>query len=48
MGNWVEYQYQTSVNYQTLRKQLYYRIKAKLKVPRRSSLKKDKAAEIEF
>ena len=47
-GKWVEDKYQISVNSQTLHKQLYYRMKAKLKVPRRSSIKKDKAAGIEF
>jgi hypothetical protein len=45
---WVEYKYQISVKYQTLHKQVHYRMKAKLKVPRRSSLKKDNAAGIEF
>ena len=45
---WVADKYQISVKYQTLHKQLYYRMKAKLKVPRRSSIKKDKAAGIEF
>ena len=48
IGKWVEEKYQISVKYQTLHKQLYYRMKAKLKVPRRSSIKKDKAAGIEF
>jgi putative transposase len=32
---WVENNYQVSVKYQTLHKHLYYRMKAKLKVPRR-------------
>ncbi|MEG4805673.1 helix-turn-helix domain-containing protein [Microcoleus sp. ARI1-B5] len=45
---WVEDNYQVSVKYQTLHKQLYYRMKAKLKVPRRSSNKKDIVAAIEF
>jgi putative transposase len=38
IGKWVEDPYQISVKYQTLHKQLYYRMKAKLKVPRRSSI----------
>jgi putative transposase len=45
---WVEDNYQVSVKYQTLHKQLYYRMKAKLKVPRRLSNKKDLEAVIEF
>jgi putative transposase len=45
---WVEDNYQVSVKYQTLHKQLHYRMKAKLKVPRRLSNKKDPAAAIEF
>ena len=48
IGKWVEDKYQISVKYQTLHKQVHYRMKAKLKVPRRSSLKKDNAAGIEF
>jgi putative transposase len=48
IGKWVEDKYQISVKYQTLHKQVHYRMKAKLKVPRRSSIKKDKAAGIEF
>jgi transposase len=32
---WVEENYQVSVKYQTLHKQLHYRMKAKLKVPKR-------------
>jgi transposase len=38
---WVENNYQVSVKYQTLHKQLHYRMKAKLKVPRRLSNKKE-------
>jgi putative transposase len=38
---WVEENYQVSVKYQTLHKQVRYRMKAKLKVPRRLSNKKD-------
>jgi transposase len=45
---WVENNYQVSVKYQTLHKQLYYRMKAKLKVPRRLSNKKDIVAAIDF
>jgi len=48
IAKWVEDNYQVSVKYQTLHKQLYYRMKAKLKVPRRLSNKKDPAAAIEF
>jgi putative transposase len=44
----VEDNYQVSLKYQTLHKQLYYRMKAKLKVPRRLSNKKYPAAAIEF
>jgi len=44
----VEDNYQVSVKYQTLHKQLHYRMKAKLKVPRCLSNKKDPAAAIEF
>jgi putative transposase len=45
---WVEDNYQVSVKYQTLHKQLYYRMKVKLKVPRRLSNKKDREAALEF
>jgi putative transposase len=45
---WVEDNYQVSIKYQTLHKQVRYRMKAKLKVPRRLSSKKDTAAAIEF
>jgi transposase len=45
---WVEDNYQLSVKYQTLHKQVHYRMKAKLKVPRRCSNKKDVSAAIEF
>ena len=45
---WVEENYQLSVKYQTLHKQVHYRMKAKLKVPRRYSNKKDVSAAIEF
>ena len=40
IGKWVEYKYQISVKYQTLHKQVHYRMKAKLKVPIRLSRKK--------
>jgi putative transposase len=45
---WVENNYQVSIKYQTLHKQVRYRMKAKLKVPRRLSSKKNPAAAIEF
>jgi putative transposase len=45
---WLEDNYQLSVKYQTLHKQVHYRMKAKLKVPRRCSNKKDASAYIEF
>jgi transposase len=45
---WVEENYQVSVKYQTLHKQIRYRMKAKLKVPRRLSNKNYPAAAIEF
>ena len=45
IGVWVEENYQTSIKYQTLHKQVHYRMKAKLKVPRRSSVKKDKSLD---
>ncbi len=45
---WVKDNYQVSVKYQTLHKQVHYRMKAKLKVPRRCSNKKDVSAAIEF
>jgi len=41
IATWVEENYQVSVKYQTLHKQIRYRMKAKLKVPRRLSNKKD-------
>jgi transposase len=48
IGKWGEEKYQISVKYQTLHKQLHSRMKAKLKFPRPASIKKDKAAGIEF
>jgi putative transposase len=41
IAKWVEENYQVSVKYQTLHKQIRYRMKAKLKVPRRLNNKKD-------
>ena len=38
---WVEKNYQISVKYQILHKQVHYRMKAKLKVSRPASIKKD-------
>src|SRR4028119_810931 len=43
IARWVKENYQVSVKYQTLHKQIRYRMKAKLKVPRRLSNKKDPA-----
>jgi putative transposase len=40
IARWVEENYQVSVKYQTLHKQIHYRMKAKLKVSRRLSNKK--------
>ena len=48
IAKWVEENYQVSVKYQTLHKQIRYRMKAKLKVPRRLSNKKYPAAAIEL
>jgi hypothetical protein len=47
IAGWVEDNYQVSVKYQTLHKQLHYRMKAKLKVPRRVSNKKDELAALD-
>jgi hypothetical protein len=44
----VEDNYQLSVKYHTLHKQLHYRMKAKLKVPRRLSNQKYPVAAIEL
>jgi putative transposase len=41
MVAWVEENYQISVKYQTLHKQVHYWMKAKLKVPRPASIKND-------
>jgi len=48
IARWVEENYKVFVKYQTLHKQIRYRMKAKLKVPRRLSNKKDLAAAIEL
>jgi len=48
IARWVEENYKVSVKYQTLHKQIRYRMKAKLKVPRRLSNKKYPAAAIKF
>jgi transposase len=48
IARWVEENYQVSVKYQTLHKQIRYRMKAKLKVPRRLSNKKDPGAATLF
>jgi hypothetical protein len=48
IAKWVEDNYQVAVKYQTLHKQLHYRMKTKLKVPRRVSNKKDDLAAIEL
>lgn len=48
IGKWVEENYNISVKYQTLHKHLRYRMKAKLKVPRRSKIKKYNSADIEL
>lgn len=48
VAKWVEDNYKVSINYHTLDKQLHGRMKAKLKVPRRSSIKKDEQAAINF
>ena len=45
---WIEDSYQISIKYPTLYKQVKTRMKAKLKVPRRSSIKKEQSAAIEF
>jgi len=45
---WIKDNYQISVKYPTLYKQVHSRMKAKLKVPRRSSIKKEQSAAIEF
>jgi putative transposase len=48
MATWIEDNYQISVKYPTLYKQVHSRMKAKLKVPRRSSIKKEQSAAIKF
>lgn len=46
--NWVKNKYQLDVKYSTLHNQVYSRMKAKLKVPRPSSIKKDPLESLEF
>ena len=48
IARWVEENYQVSVKYQTLHKEIRYRMKAKLKVSRRLSNKKDPGAATLF
>lgn len=48
IARWVKENYQVSVKYQTLHKQIRYQMKAKLKVPRRLSNKKDPEAATLF
>ena len=48
IARWVEENYQVSVKYQTLHKQIRYRMKAKLKFPRLLSNKKDPGVASEF
>jgi hypothetical protein len=48
IAKWVENNYKISINYHTLYKQLHEGMKAKLKVPRRSSIKKDEQTAIDF
>jgi transposase len=43
ISTWIENNYQITVKYQTLHHQIHYRLKAKLKVPRRSRLKKNQS-----
>ncbi|MCG5057029.1 MAG: helix-turn-helix domain-containing protein [Limnoraphis sp. WC205] len=45
---WVEENYQISRKYQTLHHQVRYRLQAKLKTPRRSSIKKNPLEETEL
>jgi hypothetical protein len=48
IGQWVEYNYHVSVKYQTLHKQLHYRMKAKLKEPQPVSNEKAQEVAIEL
>lgn len=48
IGQWVEENYQVSVKYQTLHKQVHYRMKANLKEPKPVSNEKAQEAAIEF
>ena len=45
---WVEENYRISIKYSTLHHQIRYRLQAKLKTPRRSSIKKNPQEETEF
>ncbi|WP_445251360.1 helix-turn-helix domain-containing protein [Microcoleus sp. D2_18a_D3] len=47
IGQWVEENYQVSVKYQTLHKQVHYRMKANLKEPKPMSNEKAQEAAIE-
>ena len=46
--HWVKNKYQLNVKYSTLYNQVYRKMKAKLKVPRPSSIKKDPQASSDF
>jgi len=48
IARWVEKDYQVAVKYQTLHKQVRYRMKAKLKVPRHLSNKKEPRVATQF
>jgi putative transposase len=48
IGEWVEDNYQVSVKYKTLHKQLHYRMKANLKNPKPVSNEEHQEADIEF
>ena len=48
IGQWVEDNYHVSVKYQTLHKQLHYRMKAKLKVSKPVNNEKAQDADIEL
>ena len=48
IGTWLEQSYNLSVKYSTIHNQVRYRLKAKLKVPRPDSTKKDPTASLAF
>lgn len=48
IGQWVEENYQVSVKYQTLHKQVHYRMKANLKEPKPVTNEKAQEGNIEF